>query len=81
LVRGSKGSINALIIFTRQKEAFFEQLTVRFEEPKEIEFKITESTEDLSKTEPKDPARWNTPKPNTTKIEAKKQPKSKQNTY
>jgi hypothetical protein len=61
LVRGSKGNVNALIIFTRQKEAFFESLTVRFEQPRELEFKITESTEDLTQTEPKDPKRWNEP--------------------
>ena len=34
LVRDSKGRINALIIFNSQNEAYFESLTINFEEPR-----------------------------------------------
>ena len=52
LVKESQGRINALIIFNSQNEAYFESLTVRMEQPRSVEFKITESTDDLNETEP-----------------------------
>lgn len=61
LVRDSSGRINALIIFNAQNEAYFESLTVKMEQPRQAEFRITESTEDLTETEPKDLKRWNSP--------------------
>ena len=62
LVKDTTGQINALIIFNAKKEAYFESLTVKFIEPREHEFKITESTEDLAETEHIDVKRFNRPK-------------------
>ena len=61
LVKESQGRINALIIFNAKAEAYFESLTVRMEEPRQLEIRITESTEDLNATEPVDLKRWNSP--------------------
>jgi hypothetical protein len=49
------GRVNALIIFNKQNEAYFESLTISLEEPRRIEFKMTESTESLKDTEPVNP--------------------------
>ena len=49
------GRVNALIIFNKQNEAYFESLTISLEEPRRIEFKMTESTESLIDTEPVNP--------------------------
>ena len=43
LIKESKGRINALIIFTPQKEAYFESLTIEMELPRREVIKVTES--------------------------------------
>ena len=62
LVRNTQGRVNALIIFNAQKEAYFESLTVNIEQPRFVEFKLTESTDKLQDVEPNDPRQWNRPK-------------------
>ena len=81
LVKESQGRINALIIFNSQNEAYFESLTVRMEQPRSVEFKITESTDDLNETEPQDLKQFNWPKRQGMEQQPKERPKSKYHQY
>jgi hypothetical protein len=43
LVKESQGEVKSLIIFNKRGEAYFESLRVEFSQPKQVEFRITES--------------------------------------
>mmetsp|Transcript_35520 Transcript_35520/g.43520 ORF Transcript_35520/g.43520 Transcript_35520/m.43520 type:complete len:194 (-) Transcript_35520:65-646(-) len=73
LIRDSQGRIQALIIFNRRNEAYFESLTIKMEKPKVEVIRVVERDIDPAEGS----QRWNRPTPDKGESMPKEKPKSK----
>ena len=77
LLRDSMGRIQALIIFNRRNEAYFESLTIKMELPRAETIRVVERVIDPAEGFEK----WNRPTPDKGENMPKEKPKSKYSQY
>ena len=77
LLRDSMGRIQALIIFNRRNEAYFESLTIKMELPRAETIRVVERVIDPAEGFEK----WNRPTPDKGENMPKEKPKSKYSHY